>query len=58
MSIWFNQAGLITFCWSRYALHIFVKPSHWQWGNDRSLEDWHLISYGLGPLFLLVEDIK
>jgi hypothetical protein len=56
MSIWFNQAGLIGFCWSRYALHFCVKPSHWVWGYDDSLEYWHLKSYGLGPLFLFVAD--
>jgi len=35
---------------------MLVRPSHWEWGHRT--EDYDLIAeyYGLGPLFLLVED--
>lgn len=44
-------AGLISFAWGCYHLHLFVKPSYWVWG--RGGWDGYLESWGCGPLFAL-----
>jgi len=53
VNVGFNMAGLLCFMCGPWALHVAVRPSHWQWWYKEEWYDGPLPSWGFGPLFLL-----
>lgn len=53
ITVFWHCAGLICFSADRWALHFFVRPKYWVWGNASGECDRFI---GFGPLFLYCED--
>lgn len=54
MKIHTDMAGLISFEWGPWCLHMFPKRRFWTWGYVDGWYDGPLPEWGLGPLFLFV----
>ena len=54
LDLFWIQAGLISVCWGRWAVHVGIwDPALWTWGHEVEPYDLYLDLWGLGPLFMV-----